>query len=230
MYKETAPSLENEIYQINLTDLPYPIRIRKGTTDLQTFNEVFVNEEYYFDKEIQVDFIIDCGANIGLTSIYLKWQFPNAFIVAVEPEKSNYDILIKNLSNYSPSIQCLQKAIWNKETELRIKNKDAGKWAFSVEETLIQDPSNIKAITIDNILIKFGRRQIDILKIDIEGAELELFQSGYENWLPITKLILIETHDRIRNGCSASLLKALSHYNFSIYANGNTTICLNLDI
>ncbi len=55
---------------------------------------------------------------------------------------------------------------------------------------------------------------IDILKLDIEGAEAELFCANYENWLGKTNVIIIELHDRIREGCSEALYKATAHHNF----------------
>jgi hypothetical protein len=71
---------------------------------------------------------------------------------------------------------------------------------------------------------EFGIKYIDILKIDIEGSEMELFHSNYENWLPRTKMILIELHERLLPGSSESFYKTLSQYNHSTSKLGENLI------
>lgn len=71
---------------------------------------------------------------------------------------------------------------------------------------------------------------IDILKIDIEGAEKQLFESNYENWLPKTKIIMVETHDRMIPKCSYTVMKTINDYNFILYTTTEgTLIYYNLD-
>ena len=68
-----------------------------------------------------------------------------------------------------------------------------------------------------------------LLKIDIEGAEKNLFESNYENWLPKTKMIMIETHDRMIENCSYIVMKTLNENNFLLYTttNGGTLVFYN---
>lgn len=223
---------ESQWVCINHPDLLHPVKLRKGTTDVEVFKEIFLHQEYYFDIDISPRFIIDCGANIGLASIYFNWNFPDAQIVAIEPEESNFQMLVENLSFYYPSIEWLNAAIWNEGVNLRITNPQAGKWAFTYHEIFESeiDSKCIKAITVSDIMAMFQQNRIDILKIDIEGAEKELFDRGYESWLPKTKLILIETHDRFKEGCSRSLFNAISNYNFSVVQNTHIFSCINNDL
>ena len=109
----------------------------------------------------------------------------------------------------------LKSAVWNKSINLVIKDVGLGHWGFMIEETIMPTENSIQAYTIENIMKQFSIDQIDILKIDIEGSEKELFESGYEYWLPKTKVLILEIHDRMRVGCSKSIFKALSNYNFS---------------
>ena len=68
---------------------------------------------------------------------------------------------------------------------------------------------------------------IDVLKLDIEGSEKEVFEEGYENWLPKTKLLLVELHDKMKKGCSRSVLNAVNKYDFSFDIKGENIIFTN---
>jgi hypothetical protein len=70
---------------------------------------------------------------------------------------------------------------------------------------------------------------IDILKVDIEGSEKEVFELNYENWLPKCKAIVIELHDNMKQGTSKSVFKAISQYNFSFEMQDENLIFINLD-
>jgi hypothetical protein len=116
--------------------------------------------------------------------------------------------------------------VWNRDTYLKIENTSEEKWAFIVKETA--DPAGaIPAVSIGSLLRQFNRSEIDILKIDIETSELEVFASNYEEWLPHTRAIMIELHDHWRKGCSKSFFKAINQYDFSLeIANkGKTILC-----
>jgi Methyltransferase FkbM domain len=71
---------------------------------------------------------------------------------------------------------------------------------------------------------------IDILKLDIEGAEKKVFESGYEQWLPKVKVLIVELHDRMRSGCSETVFKAVSQYSFSNEIRGENHIFFNKDL
>jgi hypothetical protein len=63
-------------------------------------------------------------------------------------------------------------------------------------------------------MTQFGHQRVDILKLDIEGAELELFGPGCEQWLPLVDILIVELHDRFRSGCSRAFYKAITNFNF----------------
>ena len=69
---------------------------------------------------------------------------------------------------------------------------------------------------------------IDILKLDIEGSEKEVFSAGFENWMPKTKVIIIELHDAMKPGCSRAVFAAVNKYNFSFNIKGENIIFTNL--
>lgn len=118
-----------------------------------------------------------------------------------------------------------KNGIWNKETWLDIIDTGLGSWGFSVKETNVQTSQSVKTISMNKLIQNHNITQIDILKIDIESAEIELFQSNYETWLPITKVIIIELHDWMREGCSKQFFGTLSKYNFSLSHKGENLLC-----
>jgi FkbM family methyltransferase len=125
-------------------------------------------------------------------------------------------------------VQCLQNGVWNKSANLQVVDKlGLGEhWSFMTDEVPFKTENSITSITIDDVMKQYQIEEIDLLKIDIEGAEKELFFDNYENWLPKTKVLYIELHDRIRKGTATSFFKAISQYDFSIYLARETLICI----
>ena len=100
-----------------------------------------------------------------------------------------------------------------KSANLKI-NQNSGNWDFTVEEVDYKDENTIPAISIKDIMIKYELEQIDILKIDIEGAEKELFEDNYDYWLKKTRVLVIELHDGLKYGASKSFFSAVSKFDF----------------
>jgi len=203
------------------------IHLRTNTADISTFWKVILKDEYRFECNMSPGFIIDGGANIGLTSLQFAQQFNPSLIVAIEPEQGNFELLKKNTSNYK-AIEPMQGALWNKDCNLSIVNKEANTSAYVVMAATGND-YDTKASSITSILKKYNQQQLDILKLDVEGSELEIFTCGYEEWLPNTRLLIIETHDRFRPGCTEAVLKAVSKYNFSRQEKGENIFFANKD-
>jgi len=208
---------------ISLPKVAYPIGLRTATSDLTVFRQVFLDGCYDFQLDIEPKLIIDGGANIGLTSILFANRYPRAQIIAVEPERSNYQLLRRNTLHYA-NIKCVNAGIWNNSCQLRIKNPTVGKWAFEVEESTAHSPRSFRAVTIGELLGDTSLSEIDILKIDIEVSEREVFSSGYEEWLPNVKVLMIELHDDLRAGCSEAVNSAVESYNFERLSRANVLL------
>ena len=108
--------------------------LRPNTTDYYTFDQVFLRDQYNISLPFVPSTIIDAGANIGLASVYFAHRFPKANIVAIEPSKSNFLVVQKNIINYS-QIKALCMGLWNKDTHLEIIDTDLNENAFMVKET-----------------------------------------------------------------------------------------------
>ena len=197
----------------------FPIHMRPGTTDRQVFREVFLFKEYNFPLNYKPSVIIDAGANIGLATIFFKNRFPDAIVYAIEPDSKNFSVLSRNTKVYL-NAHPIHSALWMNDSYLRIKDKNENAWAFQVEECSDKDPDSFSAISIETLMKSNGITRIDLLKLDIEGAEKDVFASNYEYWLPRTKVIIIELHDWMKEGCSREFFRAIINYRFrvSVYA------------
>lgn len=221
--------------KVRLKGIKHPLFIRPGTSDSSAFYQVFVANEYKFDLDFEPSFIIDGGSNIGLSTVYFKNRFSNTTIVAIEPDNGNVTMLRKNTEHYS-NVYIKHAALWNKNVNVRIYDKyDCGHWGMVAEE-FSEKPEHgdevVNSITISDIVKEFGVKRIDILKLDIETTEKQLFNDNYMEWLPLTKMVIIELHDWISKGCSKPFFEAINkafvHYSFKQI--GENTIIINEDI
>lgn len=217
---------------IRLKGIKERIFLRRKSSDIPTFHQVFAKREYDL-KMLNIKaprVIIDGGANIGLFSIFIKNKYPDSKIIAVEPDKENFEMMNKNLSNYE-NISLLNTGIWNKSTLLRVYDKfNKGKWGMVVEETdNNRDPTNIKSMSIPDIMKMYDIDIIDLLKLDIETSEKYLFDENCGSWLSKVKVIIIEIHDWIEPGCAQPFFSAINKIfdKYSYYISGEITIIVN---
>jgi FkbM family methyltransferase len=226
-----AISVYTKIRSRNLSDLKtdnlaHPFSLRNNPYDYATFEEVILNEAYNIPLGFEPKYIIDGGGNIGLTACFLATKFPRATIVTIEPDKQNFELLQLNCSPYA-NIHTLQCGIWKNDTHLKIENTDVGNNAFTVTETNETSGDNIKAWTVLSVMKQFNIPHIDVLKLDIEGSEKEVFEENFEKWLPVTKVLIIELHDEMKKGSSRSVFNAISQYDFSFNIRGENIVFTN---
>ena len=103
------------------------------------------------------------------------------------------------------------------------------KWAFKVEEIEGETKEGIKSMTLNSILENSGFQEIDILKIDIEGSEKELFSKNTE-WLDKVKIIVLELHDRLIPGCSDAVYEAIDSTIWEEYKKGEKVIFIRKNL
>lgn len=219
-----------EIISISLLDINFPFNLRKKTSDIPTFMQIFWNKEYDFNLNFTPEYIVDAGGNIGLAAIYFANKFPKTKIISIEPEKNNYNLLIEN-TKYYDNIIPLNRALSNiNNQELIIVDNGYGNWGFMTEPINKSEPSSssnrINSVSIEYIMKKYQIDYLDLLKIDIEGFEKELFESNTD-WLNNVRCLVIELHDRMKPGCSISFFKAISKLDFSFSLKGENLIFMN---
>jgi len=210
---------------LKFTFLREPVYFRNIKIDYNVFMQLFVHNEYGFKVPIKPETIFDFGANIGLASVLFANKYPSAKIWALEPEEKNYLQANKNLENYK-NVTLLKGAIWNESTHIDIIDDSVDVDAFMTKKSE-SGSGKIRAYTIDEILELSGQPTIDLLKIDVEGAEKEVFESNYENWIQRTKIIVIELHDEMKPGSSKAVFSAICKYDFSFAMWGENVIFYN---
>ncbi|CAN5267447.1 hypothetical protein BH23BAC1_BH23BAC1_48030 [soil metagenome] len=215
---------KNQLIETNIKEVGELFYLRNNTSDIPAFYDVFTEEEYNIDLEIAPKTIIDCGANIGLATAFFKKKYKKAKVIAIEPEPSNFELLVKNTQNIS-DVHCLNYGIWNKTAILDVQDVGLGNWGFVTNEVLVESETTIRAISIREIIEKFNLDTIDILKIDVEGSERDIFQENTEEWLPKVKILIVELHDHLRSGCSKSFFSAMNKYNYNLIPQGNNLVC-----
>jgi len=115
-------------------DRRYVIALRAQTTDLAIFEQIFVLRDCDVSLRAAPHLIVDCGAHVGCSARYFASRFPDATIVAVEAERSNFDMLVRNVRDGS-GIVPIHAAVWgDKEARLAIMNPDESSWGFRVGE------------------------------------------------------------------------------------------------
>lgn len=191
-----------------------PVYLRDNFSDPAIFRQVFLEQQYKLDEILSIDAkrIIDAGANIGCASLYFSTIFPNAEIVAIEPEGENFQLLQKNTANYK-NVTCKNAALWDKNEMLSITNPESLSAGFMVEQT---EENAIEGLTISQVLEEQNWNTIDIVKIDIEGAEKEVFLANTD-WLKKAKVLIVELHDRYKEGCTKAFFKSLEPYTYKAY-------------
>lgn len=205
--------------------LDKPVSMRLATSDVLVFQEVFLDKAYdlgFLDLEPKT--IFDVGANVGFTSVFFANAYPGARIFAVEPERGNFEMLLANTRGYS-NIVAVNSALWFREGKLRLVDSGADKWAFRFTDGGGDGVlGGVDALTIDGLLSLAGVDCVDILKLDIEGSEVELFSSDCSGWLSKVRVIVIELHDKFRVGCSEALDEAVRSCGFRRVVRGEHTI------
>ena len=151
--------------------------------------EIFYTQIYRLKDPGKSPYIIDCGANIGLAAIYWKQNYPDSEILCFEPDKKVFDCLKKNVSRFNiEDVTLIEKALWSSETTLEFfsEGADGGR----IKST--HDDKNIVKVQTD-CLSRYLYRKVDLLKIDIEGAELTVLIE-IANKLDLVENIFIEYH------------------------------------
>jgi FkbM family methyltransferase len=207
--------------------LPFFLR-DQSSSDKDVIQQIFVNKNYELARlarfnDIASEYkrilgagrtplIIDCGANISASPIWFAKSFPNARILALEPEPHNYEMLQLNCRKL-PNIKSVRGAISCTNETLFVEDPGAGDWGFRTTGRPTKRNIATPAYSIESVVRQCGDVDLFLVKIDIEGGESRLFEREYE-WIERTELIIIELHDWMlpRSANSQNCLRALSQY------------------
>lgn len=191
---------KGELIRLKVPGLKLPLYLRNRYYDTHIFHQIFIREEvdFYYDSKVKI--IMDCGANIGLASLYFLRKFPDAEIISIEPEFLNFNLLKTNTQAYK-NIKVLHSAVWFENKNLKIIDNGEGEASYITSETgSLKSIEEVKAFTINEIMLMNNLKFIDLLKMDIEGSEYEIFNNDVSEWLNKSNMIAVEIHEYLKPG------------------------------
>jgi FkbM family methyltransferase len=180
------------------------------------FREVFSRQPYFFKSDKEAPVIFDCGANIGMASLYFKWLYPKSRIQSFEPDPHTYALLQKNIQRNQLDVETHNCALWNQDTEIDFftDRTNPGGLLMSTDASRARgEPIKVPARRLSG----FIHDTVDFLKLDVEGAEhqvlSDLAQTGK---LAKIRQMVIEYHHRIgqQKSCLAQFLGELERGGF----------------
>ena len=184
---------------LGIKGLAFPFHFRRVSSDKYVIAEVLLGDQYdCLTHQPDVRTIVDAGANIGSTAVFLLNQHPLARVVAVEPDPDNFAILEKNLRPYAPRAVAVHGAIWPREETVWIDRgsfRDGADWSTQVTGQAIQGAAAVPGLPLPSLFSRFGLDRVDILKIDIEGAERFILDESFAALLDRVGTVAIELHD-----------------------------------
>lgn len=222
--------MKHATININIGSANRVFHFRPGTSDEGVIGQVFKNSDYNLKRlrrgpdlagfyelgasSKKAPLIIDAGANIGASPVFFAYSFPRARVVAIEPEKANFELLSANTLGLP--IECICGALASKPGLIDLVDPGEGFWGFRTSASGDGKPTNqsVRCVTIDDIYKEHANDCFPFLvKIDIEGGEHDLFSENTE-WVARTPLIIIELHDwlLLRKANSRPFLQCISSY------------------
>jgi FkbM family methyltransferase len=199
---------------------------RKNTSDLRVARQIFVDNDYNLPFSIKNSkIIIDAGANNGYSTLWFSNLASKAKVFAIEPESSNFNLLKKN-TKYNSNIIPIKAGLWSSKEYLKIYDPGFGKWGIEVKKAT-KNNYDLLGISINDLIKEYNLKKIDVLKIDIEGSELEVFSNNL-SWLSKVDVIIIELHDYMFDDCSKVFYNAVNKYKWKKHISGENVILVRI--
>jgi FkbM family methyltransferase len=178
-------------YRVNLIGTPQDLWLRSLGGDIFVFYEIFGTNCYSPPQSLRdsLQTVIDLGANIGLTTLYLAARAPNARFICVEPVPANAELLRRNVAGISKA-KVVNAAIAARSGTVMFDDSGAA-WGGALSS---QGRLSVRSISMNDLLAEYAPYgRIGLLKMDIEGAE-QFILSGPMTWLERVDCIIAELH------------------------------------
>lgn len=210
---KAKPTSRPVCIKINQQDTERELFLRTFDGDIDIFFEIFWKKIYELPQldPANIKTIIDLGANIGLSALYFLNSYPNANLFCVEPEHSNFELLSQNLllEINSGKAKAIELAVMGQDGNVSFTSASA---KYNSKVLANGGEKKTKAVSMTTLLKLFAIDHIDLLKVDVEGAEKYIFSADTE-WLNKVDNVIIEVHSiEDREIC----MKAFSHYHFTV--------------
>lgn len=147
-------------------------------TDLRVLEQIFLEGEYIVDDVPPPRLIVDVGSHVGASILFFKWRFPEARIIGFEPDPVNFRKLRHNVGDL-PGVELHNVAITGADGPVKLyASGGCDGWASSLQATTQwQRPLEVEGRTLDSALGCRSGYDVDLLKIDAEGAEYDVLRA-----------------------------------------------------
>lgn len=224
LQENTLDLKDNEtfIYHLKSGSKKFDLFLRTFKGDIGVFYEIFWMKTYAQHLSLlktNPKITVDLGAHIGMTSIYLSLKYPDSKIYAVEASLENFELLKVNTGSFK-NIICINAAVYFEDGFVKFSNDE-----LSYNQKISETGVTTKAISVETLQKNFEIPHIDLIKIDIEGGEIDLLNRN-NSWLSEVDNIIIEIHHPYT---SSDLNKNLMPFGFSIKRNEDSVLTLTKD-
>ncbi len=167
--------------------------------------EVFLFGDYYFKADNDTPMIIDCGGNIGMTTLFLKKLYPRATIRVFEPSPTAVQALRKNITqNHLTDVEIVEAAVSDTEGTISFWEQPSKSGGSTAMHSVVESKSgaaHFEEVRVRAVkLSTYVKEDVDLLKLDVEGAEGMIIQELHENGaLSRIKSIIMEFHENETN-------------------------------
>ena len=204
--------------EIRIQRYHHAMALRLGTSDLPVFRQVFLDEQYGHLPIDDPHVIIDAGANIGLTSLYFLRNYPNARVIALEPDPDNFQMAYRNLRAYHNRCHVILCALWSHRARLTLHRGDQ-----LCETQFREGDVPVEVYSVKDLICAHHLTHIDLLKADIEGSEAVVFANQGELELHRISCCAIELHGA---ECERVFFEAMAPHGFHCHRRGELTIAV----
>jgi FkbM family methyltransferase len=173
--------------------------------------------------------IVDAGANIGASAVFFALTHPGAAVVAIEPEPENFSLLQENVAGLP--VACLRAALASVEGHVALSDPGIGAWGHRTGAPA-PGAGPVPTVTMNALYAAYAATHVPyIAKIDIEGAEADLFSRNLD-WVAQTPMIIIELHDWLlpRQGSSRHFLRCIAEQDRDLMVLGENLVSIRNDL
>jgi FkbM family methyltransferase len=218
------PGIAPDVIKVVLRHGATTVRLRWRTSDIDVLDQVFVDREYDLPYTFSTpSVVVDAGANIGLTSLFFAERYPSATIVAIEPDLANFTLLEANVAS-QPNVVPICAALWHEHAGVTLEDPGLGPWGIRARPS---EPGEIEVatVTMEELCDRYGN--IDLLKIDIEGAERNVLAES-SAWIGRVESIAIELHPGVHSDVEAVFDSVMQSFPLR-FARGEITLAARGD-
>lgn len=233
--------VDGPVRPVRVPDYQGPVWLRSNRSDYSIFWQSIVRQEYDLSRFPQTaeivrraqeataqgltPVILDCGGNIGLSARSFARDFPFSHIVSVEPDVENMRVLKANANEIS-DMTCVLGGVASRSGHCKVVARERGSTGLMTNYCAQDDPDAVRTYTIADLFDLVPNAYRWIVKLDIEGAQDELF-SGNLDWIGTVDIILLELDDWAFpwSGTSINFFRALSRHQFDFLVDGELIVC-----